>query len=126
MSVVGREGLHSWLPQNYFGCVYCLISLSLLISGKSRWTAEVACPVPSQPVWPACWIDTPDRSSSFSSSSIRTVQDAWDIYREELGEVPPDLVLTLGVSISGLMSMVSGSLGARVLLQSGWSDCRGG
>ena len=33
----------------------------------SRWTAEVACPVPSQSVWPACWIDTPVR---FSSSSF--------------------------------------------------------
>ena len=29
-----------------------------------RWTAEVACPVPSQPVWTASWIDSPDRSSS--------------------------------------------------------------
>ena len=57
------------------------------------WTAEVACSVPSEPVWPACWIDTPDRPSS--SSSIRTVQDAWDVYKEELGVVPPDLVLTL-------------------------------
>ena len=28
--------------------------------------------------------------------SIRAVQDAWDIYREELGLLPPDLVLTLG------------------------------
>ena len=42
----------------------------------SRWTAEVSCPVPSQQVWPACWIDTPDRSSS---SSTRAVPDAWDI-----------------------------------------------
>ena len=58
----------------------------------SRWTAEVSCPVPSQPVWPACWIDTRDRSSS---SSTRAVQDAWDIFWEELGVVPPDLILTL-------------------------------
>ena len=64
---------------------------------SSRWTAEVACPVPSQPVWPACWIDTPGRSSS---SSTRAVQEAWDLFREELGVVPPDLVLTLGSQYS--------------------------
>ena len=57
------------------------------------WTAEVSCPVATQPVWPACWIDTPDRSSS--SSSVRIVQDAWDVYREKLCVVPPDLALTL-------------------------------
>ena len=28
------------------------------------WLADVACPVVCQPVWPACWLDTPDRSSS--------------------------------------------------------------
>ena len=38
---------------------------------------------------PACWIDTPDR---YSSSVARAVQDAWDIYRDELGLVPPDVV----------------------------------
>ena len=58
----------------------------------SRWTVETACPAPSQPVWPAYWIDTPNRSS-FSAS--RAAQDAWDIYREELGLLPPDLVLPL-------------------------------
>ena len=41
------------------------------------WTAEVSCPVATQPVWPACWIDTPERSSS---SLSRAVQDAWDIH----------------------------------------------
>ena len=39
------------------------------------WLADVACPVACQPIWPACWLDTPDRSSS---SSIRMVQDVWD------------------------------------------------
>ena len=57
-----------------------------------NWTAEVSCPVATQPVWPACWIDTPDWSSS---SLSRAVQDAWDIHREELGVVPPDAVLAL-------------------------------
>ena len=36
------------------------------------WVADVACTVACQPIWPACWLDTPDRSSS---SSTRVVQD---------------------------------------------------
>ena len=56
------------------------------------WMADVACPVVCQPVWPACWLDTPKRS--FSSSS-RVVQDVWDVYRDELGVVPDDVVLAL-------------------------------
>ena len=46
------------------------------------WMADVACPIVCQPIWPACWLDTPDRSSS---SSTRVVQDVWDVYRDELG-----------------------------------------
>ena len=56
------------------------------------WMADVACPVACQPSWPACWLDTPERSSS---SSDRVVQDVWDIYRKELGVVPEDVVLAL-------------------------------
>ena len=48
--------------------------------------------------WPTCWIGTPDRSSS---SVARSVQDAWDIYGDELGLVPPDVVLALGDAASG-------------------------
>ena len=40
------------------------------------WMADVSCPVACQPLWPACWLDTSDRSSS---SSSRIVQDVWDI-----------------------------------------------
>ena len=54
--------------------------------------ADVACPTACQPIWPACWLDTPDRSSS---SSTRIVQDVWDVYRNELGVVPNDVVLAL-------------------------------
>ena len=46
------------------------------------WMADVACPIVCQPVWPACWLDTPDRSSS---SATRVVQDVWDVERDELG-----------------------------------------
>ena len=59
-----------------------------------RWSAEVSCPIVSQPLWPACWIDTPDGSSS---SVSRAVQDAWCICRDALGLVPPDVVLALVV-----------------------------
>ena len=61
------------------------------------WMADVACPVVCQPIWPACWLDTPDRSSS---SSTRVVQDVWDVYREELGVVPEDVVLALRDAVS--------------------------
>ena len=56
------------------------------------WMADVACPVACQPIWPACWLDTPDRSSS---SPSRIVQDVWDIYRDVLGTVPDNVVLAL-------------------------------
>ena len=49
------------------------------------WMADVSCPVACQPLLPACWVDTPDRSSS---SSSRLVQDVWDVYRDVLGVVP--------------------------------------
>ena len=58
----------------------------------SPWTADVACPIACQPLWPACWLDTPDRSSS---SSSRIVQDVWDVQRDVLGVVPDDVVLAL-------------------------------
>ena len=42
-------------------------------------------------------LDIPDRSSS---SSSRLVQDVWDVYRDELGVVPDDVVLALGDAAS--------------------------
>ena len=53
------------------------------------WMADVACPIVCQLVWPACWLDTPHRSSS---SATRVVQDVWDVYRDELGVVPQEVV----------------------------------
>ena len=44
----------------------------------------------TQPVWPACWLDTPDRSAASASGEV---QGIWDVNREELAAVPPDLVL---------------------------------
>ena len=53
---------------------------------------DVACPVVCQPIWPACRLDTPDRTSS---SSHRVVQGVWDVKRNELGVVPEEVVLAL-------------------------------
>ena len=70
-----------------------LLHFSLLARFRiEAWMAEVACPIACQPIWPACWLDTLDRSSS---SSSRAVQDVWDVYREVLGVVPDDVVLAL-------------------------------
>ena len=38
-----------------------------------QWVAEVACPCASQPIWPACWVDTPDKSSSSSSTVVQNI-----------------------------------------------------
>ena len=38
--------------------------------------------------------------SRSSSSSTRVVQDVWDIYREELGVVPEDVILALRDAVS--------------------------
>ena len=78
--------------------VMLLIGGSLLIFSVlarfriDAWMADVACPVTCQPLWPACWLDTPDRSSS---SSSRVVQDVWDVKWNVLGTVPEDVVLAL-------------------------------
>ena len=63
----------------------------------SSWMADVACPVACQPIWPACWLDTPDRTSS---SSTRVVQDVSDISRDVLGVVPEEVVLALRDAVS--------------------------
>ena len=61
------------------------------------WMADVACPIAFQPIWPACWLDCHDRSSS---SSSRLIQDVWDVYRDELGVVLNDVVLALRDAVS--------------------------
>ena len=50
------------------------------------WMADVACPIACQPIWPACWLDTPRGSSSSSTSAVRgavsrsSVDDFWSIW----------------------------------------------
>ena len=67
---------------------------SLFTKFSIRQWAAVSCPRATKPVWPACWVDIPDRSASSSSK----VQDIWDICNEELGVVPPDLIFALGAA----------------------------
>ena len=47
----------------------------------------------------ACWVDTPDGSSSSSSSKV--VQGVWDILGEGLAVVPPDLIAQLRAAYDG-------------------------
>ena len=72
----------------------------LIVGCTNALAASDACFVTDRwftPVWPACWLDTPDRSSS---SAARVVQDVWDVYRDELGLVPAEVVLALGDAVS--------------------------
>ena len=90
----------------------------------SRWTAEVSCPIVSLSVWPAYWIDTPDRSSS---SVSRAVQDAWDVKREgNLGLYLLMLCLHLGMRFPGLVLMMFGRSGARMLRHDFSLYCKAG
>ena len=61
------------------------------------WMGDVACPVVCQPMWPACWLNSPDRSSS---SSSRLTQDVWDIHWDVLGAVPEEVVLAFRGAVS--------------------------
>ena len=63
----------------------------------NAWMADFAGPVACQPIWPACWLDTPDRSSL---SSTRLVQNVWDVYGDELGVVPEEVAVALGDAAS--------------------------
>ena len=84
-----------------------LLTFQLLARFRiDAWIADVACPFACQPILPACWLDTPDRS--FSTPS-RVVQDVWDVYRDVLGVVPDACCsLPLGMLCLGLLWMTFG------------------
>ena len=65
-----------------------------------------------QPVWPACWVDTPDRSAS---SASKVVQDIWDIFREELGLFLLILYWLSGRLLIRIVLMSSGMSGELVV-----------
>ena len=61
-------------------------------------------------------VDTPDKSAS---SASKAVQDICDIYGEELGAVPPDLILALRSAFDKNCSGKPGVL-VRSLVQGCW------
>ena len=51
----------------------------------SAWDATVDRARTHSPLWPACWLQYPDRSRSSASQEVR---DIWDVYIREVGFVP--------------------------------------
>ena len=51
----------------------------------SAWDATVDRARTHSPLWPACWLQFPDRSRSSASQEVR---DIWDVYIREVGFVP--------------------------------------
>ena len=51
----------------------------------SSWDATVERARIHSPLWPACWLNCPDRSRSSQSHEVR---DIWDVYIREVGFVP--------------------------------------
>ena len=51
----------------------------------SSWDAAVDRARTHSPLWPACWLQFPDRSRSSTSQEVR---DIWDVYIREVGFVP--------------------------------------
>ena len=51
----------------------------------SAWDATVERARIHSPLWPACWLNCPDRSRSSQSHEVR---DIWDVYIREVGFVP--------------------------------------
>ena len=59
-----------------------LLILLFVRSLRSSWDASVERARIHSPLWPACWLDCPDRSRSSQSSVVR---DIWDVYIREVG-----------------------------------------
>ena len=71
----------SVLPDRWFTphfAVYAEFALS-------AWDAIVDMARTHSPLWPACWLQCPDRSRS---SKSQEVQNIWDVYIREVGFVP--------------------------------------
>ena len=51
----------------------------------SAWDTTVDRARTHSPLWPACWLQYPDRSRSSASQEVR---DIWDVYIREVGFVP--------------------------------------
>ena len=71
----------SVLPDRWFTphfAVYAEFALS-------SWDATVERARIHSLLWPACWLNCPDRSRSSQSHEVR---DIWDVYIREVGFVP--------------------------------------
>ena len=66
----------------------------------SSWDATVERARIHSPLWPACWLDCPDRSRSSQSPVIR---DIWDVYIRWLVSCLWRFVLTFFVCVTPLM-----------------------
>ena len=64
------------------------------------WLADVACPMVCQPIWLACWLGTPDRSSS---SAAHVVQVSGMFIGMNFGWFQLRLYLLLGMRPPGLL-----------------------
>ena len=74
----------SVLPDRWFTphfAVYAEFALS-------AWDATVDRARVYSPLWPACWLDCPDRSRR---SPSHAVQNIWDVYIQEVGFVPREV-----------------------------------
>ena len=76
------------------------------------WTADVACPVVCQPISPACWLDTPDRSSTRPLELSRMFGISFEMYSVRFRR---RLFLHFGMPSLGLLLMIFGLFGVVVL-----------
>ena len=54
----------------------------------SAWDANVHMARVYSPLWPACWVDCPDRSRRSPSPAV---QNVWDVYFQEVSFLPPEV-----------------------------------
>ena len=86
----------SVLPDRWFTphfAVYAEFALS-------SWDATVERARIHSPLWPACWLNCPDRSRS---SQSHEVQNIWDVYIREVGFVPCEVREQLFICVTPLM-----------------------
>ena len=65
--------------------VYSSFCCLCIVFSLSAWDATVDRTGTHSSLWPACWLQCPDRSRSSASQEVR---DIWDVYIREVGFVP--------------------------------------
>ena len=71
----------SVLPDRWFAPYFAVCAEFVL----SSWDATVERARIHSPLWPACWLNCPDRSRSSQSNEVQYI---WDVYIQEVGIVP--------------------------------------